>query len=564
MPASLLFFSRRGWLALLLCLLMPPVTQAQEAKEAKKVKKVKENQEAKDLEEARVAKDLQIIKATKEAQEAKESQAVKEVYPVRKGRPAPPDLLAAGPMVGYSAMRAVGLWVQLTREGGAQVEYWVKRRPQRMWRTAIGTTMGSDHIVQLVADSVQPGEKYSYRVLIAENDDPRLREAVRSYPLEFQAQALWQWRTDPPDFRVALGSCNYVNQEAYDRPGPPYGEGFQIFKAIDQSRPDMMLWLGDNTYLREADWDSPLGIRRRYAHTRALPEMQSLLGSVHHYATWDDHDYGPNDSDRSFALKEESLATFKQYWMNPNYGLASGGVTGMFSWADVDFFLLDDRWNRTPNNDDAAHGQILGAAQLRWLTEALEASRATFKIVAMGGQILNEAQVFENYSRYQQERTELLRRLAETRVPGVVLVSGDRQHAEFNKLERPGLYPLYELTTSPLTAGPAWGGHKEKNPLRDSATYYGERNFALLDVTGPKNARRLKITLCDTEGQKIWSRELRADQLRAGATPLPPVVVAPPPAPAPVVVEAAPAKARLAMRTPIRRSAAAKRRPVRK
>ena len=81
-----------------------------------------------------------------------------------------------------------------------------------------------------------------------------------------------------------------------------------------------MIWLGDNVYFREPD-DSRTGVYHRYSHDRSLPELQPLLGSVHHYAIWDDHDYGPNNSDRSFIYKNITLQAFKDFWANPTYGL---------------------------------------------------------------------------------------------------------------------------------------------------------------------------------------------------------------------------------------------------
>ncbi len=513
---------------------------------------VKADKSKKSTVAAKPAKEKAPIAAKKQASTnsrvtaASSGPTVTRAYPPAEKRTAPANLLRSGPMVTYSTMREVGLWVQLAQAGGAQIEYWEKGKPQRRWRTAVVLTTGPDHLAELVADSVQPGHKYSYRLWAATVDEVRLRVLLRPYPLEFQSQALWQWRDDPPAFRVALGSCNYVADSAYDRPGPSYGGGYNIFTAIDQNKPDLMVWLGDNTYLREADWDSPTGIRRRYAHTRALPALQPLLGSVHHYATWDDHDFGPNDGDRSFALRDATLRTFKSYWPSLGAGQGGGGVASTFTWNDTQFFLLDDRWHRTPNRDDAAHGQFFGPEQLQWLTEGLVSSRATFKIVCVGGQVLNPAKVFENYANYETERTELLRRLAETRVPGVVFVTGDRHHAELTRLDRPGLYPLYDLTTSPLTAGPAAGGRREANPLRDTSTFRAERNFALLDVAGPEKDRTLTLTLCDIDGRPLWKRTLRAADLKPGATPpAAPVAAdtAPPPAPgdAPIVAPATPA-----------------------
>ena len=165
--------------------------------------------------------------------------------------------------------------------------------------------------------------------------------------MEFQTQELWKWRTDPPDVKFIVGSCSYINEPKFDRPGEPYGSNFEIFKSINKKNPDFMLWLGDNTYLREPDWNSRTGFIKRYSHTRAFPELQPLLASTHHYATWDDHDYGPNNSDGSFWLKETASEIFKLFWGNPNYDITGkGGITGFFQWSDLDFFLLDNRYHR--------------------------------------------------------------------------------------------------------------------------------------------------------------------------------------------------------------------------
>ena len=52
--------------------------------------------------------------------------------------------------------------------------------------------------------------------------------------------------------------------------------------------------------------------------------MQPLLARTHNYAIWDDHDFGPNDSDRSSAIKAITLEAFKDSWPNPSYGQGAG------------------------------------------------------------------------------------------------------------------------------------------------------------------------------------------------------------------------------------------------
>jgi len=48
--------------------------------------------------------------------------------------------------------------------------------------------------------------------------------------------------------------------------------------------------------------------------------VNHFLKAMPQYAIWDDHDYGPNDTDGNYAFKEQSLKLHKQFWANPSYG----------------------------------------------------------------------------------------------------------------------------------------------------------------------------------------------------------------------------------------------------
>ncbi len=416
--------------------------------------------------------------------------------------------LQSGPMVGYSEMREVLVWVQTTGPAPVQMQYREQGQDEPVYRTpAVIPEAETAFAVKLIADRVEPGRVYDYTILI---DDQAIEVP---YPLRFQTLPLWQWRTDPPAFRFAVGSCAYVNEPRYDRPGDPYGGDYQIFGHILDQTPDFMLWLGDNVYLREVDWNSRAGVFKRYTHTRSLQELQPLLGSVHHYALWDDHDYGPNNSDRGFWNKETTLEAFEAFWGNPSFGVPGHpGITTTFEWGDVQVFMLDNRYYRSPNRRETGERTILGAHQIQWLIDNLVSSRATFKVIAIGGQVLNPAAGSENYSRFPQERARLLQRIGEEDISGVVFLSGDRHRTELSVMRRSYDYPLYELTVSPLTAG-AYDGLDEPNTFRLPDTHVPERNFAVIDVTGPRKERVLTMTVIDADGETQWSRTLRAQDL---------------------------------------------------
>jgi alkaline phosphatase D len=175
--------------------------------------------------------------------------------------------------------------------------------------------------------------------------------------------------------------------------------------------------------------------------------------------------------------------------------------------------MLDDRWFRAPNTSSDSTKAFLGDDQINWLIDALTFSKAPFKIISCGGQVINDARVYENYATYPVERRKLIQRITEAKIPGVLFFSGDRHHAELSKLERPGTYPLYDLTTSPLTAGTHNPGN-EKNTLRMDGTLFNGHNFAICKVTGTSKERKLIIDLVNNRGDLVWSKEIKASELK--------------------------------------------------
>jgi alkaline phosphatase D len=409
-------------------------------------------------------------------------------------------------MLGYNEMKEVLLWAQTTQPAEVQFAYWPKENPKDRRLTDTKQTIeGEAFTAKLIADEVEPGVSYEYELRI------NGKALKLEYPTEFTTQPLWRWRTDPPEFTVAIGSCNYINEPRYDRPGNGYGGEYGIFKSIFEKRPDAMIWLGDNTYLREVDWFTETGILHRYTHTRSLAEMQPLLASTHHYAIWDDHDFGPNNSDRSFVHKDKTLRAFDLFWGNPTVGLPhqEGGITSYFQYNDMDFFLLDNRYFRSPNNRKTGEQTMLGKAQLEWLIDALVASRAPFKMVCIGGQVLSTLEKYETYANYHwEEREYLLRRIEEEGIRNVVFLTGDRHHTEMSQYQNGAGNMVYDVTCSPLTSG-AGSGADEENKLRVEGTLVNEdRNFGVLTFSGPRKERKLTITMYNTEGEELWSRTI--------------------------------------------------------
>ena len=421
-------------------------------------------------------------------------------------------LLAAGGaragmtvMHGFADYTSVLLWIQTERTGPVAITVTPEAGGESRLFT-FDADAANDHVLTARVPGLAPGTQYRYRIAA----QGEVREGT------VRTQPYWSRAADAAELTIAIGSCHYLAN-----PNPAFrgsGGDYGIFDAIAAKRPDMMLWLGDNLYLQPPDLLDPSSMAARYRQVRNFAPMQALLTATSHLAILDDHDFGPNDSDGSYVLKGESLKLFQRYWPNPSYGLP--GIAGAFGWArlgDVEFFLLDDRYYRFPNHyPDVPEKTMFGPAQFEWLKQALLSSHARIKVVAGGSQFWNRASRFEGLYQFPQEQRRLADWLLRQKIDGVIFVSGDRHFGELLKIERPGAYPLYEYTSSPLTSGAVANleAAERDNPDVVPGTLQGKRQFGLIRVSGPGTDRRLAFEAYDSDGAQLWRHEIKANDLR--------------------------------------------------
>lgn len=374
--------------------------------------------------------------------------------------------------------------------------------------------------VKLVIGGLKMNTTYEYQILI------NGKQEVFPYGLKFKTREYWaSYMKKPiPDFSFTMGSCLYLNDSLYDRPGKPYGQDPSILSAMAETKADFSLWLGDNVYLREADHSSEYGIKYRYSKQFAHPLLNKLLSMRPNYATWDDHDFGPNDGDRNYSLKDITTECFMNYWPNRFMAnnKASSGIYQKFQVADCEFFLLDDRTFRSPDEyPDSLSGKstsksFLGYQQMQWLKESLKASDGSFKIIVCGSQVLNKMTDKECFYHYKEEWNQLIDFIRDAKIEGVVFLSGDRHFSEIIRYKSPGMYTLYDITCSPLTSGihSIAGKPEMDNPDRVEGSYFAEQNFGRISMTGEKGKRRLQIEWLDKSGQARWKFLIEQELLR--------------------------------------------------
>jgi alkaline phosphatase D len=150
---------------------------------------------------------------------------------------------------------------------------------------------------------------------------------------------------------------------------------------------------------------------------------------------------------------------------------------------------------------------------MEWLIGSLASSRAPFKFVAIGGQVLTTDNNDETaFHYYPSERDTLLSRIEREGIKGVVFLTGDRHFTELSALKNKAGNWVYDLTSSSLTAG-AFGeaATKTTNEMRVSGTVVAENNFSMLRFSGPRKARALNITVYNAQGKEMWSKVIMPD-----------------------------------------------------
>lgn len=315
--------------------------------------------------------------------------------------------------------------------------------------------------------------------------------------------------------RFAFGSCNKETNSQ------------DIWQTIAAQDPQLFLMIGDNVY-GDTDWagDAELGtFRQSYRVQAADPGFTALRKAVPWLVTWDDHDYGPNDSGGNFEYKRLSEQLFESFWSSSAEVRSRPGVyesrTVGPAGKRVQFITLDTRFFRDDlvagefvenlgkyerNTDPAA--SMLGAAQWQWLQAEL-AEPADLRVLVSSVQVLTEAHRWESWSRMPLERAKLLRLLGGRNGGGLVMLSGDRhQGAIYRDTPAELGEEVWEFTSSSLNLAfvSPDASTREPDPKRVTPMV-SEENFGTVDIDWGK--REMTLDLLSDKGVTFEKRTVR-------------------------------------------------------
>lgn len=334
---------------------------------------------------------------------------------------------------------------------------------------------------------------------------------------------------------VAFGSCSVADQPQW------------VWPHVLARQPAAWVWLGDIVYgdllptnhaggagfalLSSGRWSkgNPRHLGQQYAIQAAHPGYSALVASgTPIFGIWDDHDFGEDNADKTYAHKDASRNLLLDFLGEPHNSsrrdVARAGVysTHTVAGGRVRVVLLDVRSNREPYSSGDA-GDFLGEKQWRWLKATLEASTADVNIIVSSIQVLPPRKsvagitILESWSRFPPARARLLEVIADSGCRRPLLLSGDVHYAEISEVRietRLGRkINLVEITSSGLTHavqtepwpfGPVVGSFLKwvGNPYRVPEGVYFGMNFGELVIDFASAAEiSVRARVYDSDGK---------------------------------------------------------------
>lgn len=262
------------------------------------------------------------------------------------------------------------------------------------------------HVAHLTLSGLQPDTEYTYTV-----EANGVRSGLRG---RFHTPA-----NGPFSFSFACASCAQT------------GSNHAVFDTIRQLNPLFFIHLGDFHYQDIGSNDINL-FRAAYQTVLSAPRQAALYRNVPVTYIWDDHDYGPNDSDATSPSRTVARLAYQEN--APHFPLVAGSgdvpIYHAFTVGRVRFIVTDNRSERTPKTaPDNASKSILGTAQKVWFKQQLLAARDAYPLIVwVCSTPWHSGPAYpagDDFSGYTAERQELADFVYENRIRNLCVVSGD-------------------------------------------------------------------------------------------------------------------------------------------
>ncbi len=446
-------------------------------------------------------------------------------------------LLPQGVAIGDVTSQGALLW--LRTDGAAMVR--VEWAPLSVWKqistsatvvasisktVLLKTGAETDYTLTIPLEGLTPSTRYRYHVAVgpAESSESQLLgkpaatgEFVTPPDVTTSAAVSFAWSGD-------LGSGGRCRRGV---------DGYPIFDVIQRYHPDFFLFLGDTIYGDHlcpsppnepgADFKATTldAYRLRHRYQRGAEALRRFLMETPVYVVWDDHEVRNNFAGPSDEQMPAGRQALREYWPiasspeDPHrlYRTVRYG-------ADLELFILDVRQYRSRNVDqDGVSKTMLGAAQLTWLLEGLQASTATWKVIATpvplsipkGGDSVvpgNDGWAGgPDGTGFERERQMIVDTILNRKIKNVVFLSGDVHWVQGNAYDpnQDGIVDFHEYIAGPLSAPPGRFAPTQ-TVLHPTELFYetGYHNFGLARAT----KYDFRVSMVDETGRERVSHRI--------------------------------------------------------
>lgn len=311
--------------------------------------------------------------------------------------------------------------------------------------TFFGPVSPAMNIVKLTATGLAQNTQYWYRI-----EDTGVVDTTKT----------GKFRTHKPvgtpfSFGFCASACAGLDPAYPGTSGlvPTRISNHPVFDEIRAPNPLFFAHMGDLHYYNLGSGSFGIGggtfanYRSAYDDVLAQSRQAQLYREVPIVYNWDDHCFGPNDSDGTYATKATAAAVYRE--RVPSYPLveASGAIYHTFQVGRVQYVVLDGRYERDAPTDPAPR-TYLGSAQLAWLENLLQTSDAAFLIVQMAQPIMSNGTTSWGGS-YDEERQDLYAMFGDTGWVGRMFgIAGDQHQFGWDSGSHTAGFPFY--TCAPL------------------------------------------------------------------------------------------------------------------
>jgi alkaline phosphatase D len=262
-------------------------------------------------------------------------------------------------------------------------------------------------VASFALDALAAYQDYHYAVELSDGSlDLSRRGRLRTFP------------AGPASFSFVFAACADT------------GSSHRVFDHIAAQSPLFYLNIGDLHYA-DISVNNPASFRSALDAVFGSVRQSALYRAVPLAYVWDDHDFGPNDSDRTSPGRPAALQVYREYI--PHYPLAftepDAPIDQSFVVGRARFILTDLRSQRDPKGwADNASKRMLNPAQVAWWKQeilAAQAARQAIFWVSTVPWIEATTSGSDMWGGYSTQRRELANFLAENQVQNLVILAGD-------------------------------------------------------------------------------------------------------------------------------------------